>query len=168
MLRRVGDTGLDVLCCNAAVMHAADVVTEDGFDIQMQTNQIGHYVLVAKLWPALAKAGDLRGEARVIMHSSAARYFDGAGGGMYLPPSWGKKLDGKYFEKHAAGELGGEGWPVPGKMLMFNGPKETRYQQSKLANFAFTYALADKIAAAGSKVKSIAARGSAEMSRPLK
>jgi hypothetical protein len=33
----------------------------------------------------------------------------------------------------------------------------TRYQQSKLANFTFAYALADKITASGSKIKATAA-----------
>ena len=51
VLKRVGDDGLDVLCCNAAVMYIKDVVTEDGFDMQMQTNHLGHHVLVASSCP---------------------------------------------------------------------------------------------------------------------
>ena len=61
------------------------------------------------------------------------------------------------FERHADGELGGEGWPVPGKALLFHGPKQSRYQQSKLANFVYAYALRDRCASAGSKVKALVA-----------
>ena len=157
VLRRVGAAGLDVLCCNAAVMHHADLVTADGFDVQMQTNMLGHHVLVCRLWPALAAAADRRGEARVVMHSSAARYMDGRGSGMFFLPRWCRKLQPESFERHAAGGLGGEGWPVPGKALLFHGPKQSRYQQSKLANFVYAYALRDRCASAGSKVKALVA-----------
>ena len=138
VLKRVGDAGLDVLCCNAAVMHLNDEVTADGFDVQMQTNHLGHHVLVCRLMPALAAAGALRGEARVVMHSSEAKHVDGMNGSLLHPPSWGARLQPEYFEKHAAGELGGEGWPVPGKIMFFHGPKQTRYFQSKLANYVYT------------------------------
>ena len=157
VLRRVGAAGLDVLCCNAAVMHHADLVTADGFDVQMQTNMLGHHVLVCRLWPALAAAAERRGEARVVMHSSAARYMDGRGSGMFFLPRWCRKLQPESFERHADGELGGEGWPVPGKALLFHGPKQSRYQQSKLANFVYAYALRDRCASAGSKVKALVA-----------
>ena len=157
VLKRVGDNGLDVLCCNAAVMYIKDVVTEDGFDMQMQTNHLGHHVLVAKLMPALAAAGAKRGEARVVMHSSEAKHIDGMNGSIMHPPSWGARLQPEYFEKHANGELGGEGWPVPGKIMILHGPKHTRYFQSKLANYVYTYALKDKLDAAGSKIKAVVA-----------
>ena len=157
VLRRVGESGLDVLCCNAAVMHHADLVTADGFDVQMQTNQLGHHVLVCRLWPALAAAAERRGEARVVMHSSAARYMDGRGSGMFFLPRWCRKLQPESFERHAAGGLGGEGWPIPGKALLFHGPKQSRYQQSKLANFVYAFALHDRCASAGSKVKVLVA-----------
>lgn len=154
--RYPGAAGLDVLACNAGVMHLKDEVTEDGYDVQMQTNQLGHFMLVCKLWVALKAAGNTRGEARVVMHSSAARYFDGHGSAFMYPTRWCTKLQKKYFVKHEAGELGGEGWPVPGKALLFHGPKESRYQQSKLANFVFAYALDDKIKELeGCKVKAL-------------
>ena len=153
----VGDGGLDVVCCNAGVMHWIDEPTGDGFDLQMQVNQISHFLLVCELWPQLTQAGELRGEARVVMHSSAARYIPGSAGmpGMIVP-SCVQRLKPRFFEPHAAGGLGGEGCCSSVTMTMFAGKTQERYQQSKLANFVFAYALRDKIhASAGCKVKSL-------------
>ena len=155
VLAQLDDGALDVLTCNAGVMHQPDVVTEDGFDIQMQVNQLSHFVLTCELWPALTKAGELRGEARLVMHSSAARYFGGTLGMNTIPTSLAMPLKEKYFTKHASGDLGDSCCKC--KMLFFCGKVQDRYQQSKLANFIFTFALRDKINAAGSKVKAVVA-----------
>ena len=37
--------GLDVLCNNAGVMALKDQPTIDGFDIQMQTNHLSHFLI---------------------------------------------------------------------------------------------------------------------------
>ena len=66
-------SGLDVLCNNAGVMALKDVATKDGYDIQMQTNHLSHFLLSRELYPALVKAVQLRGEARIVNHSSFAR-----------------------------------------------------------------------------------------------
>ena len=142
VLRRVGAAGLDVLCCNAAVMHHADLATADGFDSQMQTNMLGHHVLVCRLWPALAAAAERRGEARVVMHSSAARYMDGRGSGMFFLPRWCRKLQPESFERRADGELGGEGRPRPGQGAPLpRAGRQSRYQQSKRREPPWRYAL---------------------------
>ena len=78
--------GLDVLCNNAGVMALKDQATIDGFDIQMQTNHLSHFLLTKKLFPSLQKAEQKRGEARIVNHTSISRF--GA-----------KKLESKYFEK---------------------------------------------------------------------
>ena len=36
-------SGLDVLCNNAGIMAYRDQATEDGYDIQMQTNHLSHF-----------------------------------------------------------------------------------------------------------------------------
>ena len=115
---------VDVLCNNAGVMALEDKATKDGYDVQMQTNHISHFLLTKELMPLLKKAKELRGEARVANHSSEARH--------------GKKLEAKYFEKNG-GNLGGDG-----SSMFLRGARWVRYQQSKLANAVFTKALAEK------------------------
>jgi NAD(P)-dependent dehydrogenase (short-subunit alcohol dehydrogenase family) len=64
-----------------------------------------------------------------------------------------KKLEEKYLGKNG-GDLGGDeggGW------MPFTGPRWVRYQQTKLANVVFTYALRDRAEKAGSMVKSLCA-----------
>lgn len=120
----LGDTGCDVLCNNAGVMGLQDIATSDKYDVQIQTNHLSHFLLTSVLWPAIKKAAELRGESRVINHSSGARKM-------------GKKpILAKYFEANG-GDLGGDGFPGHQKWV--------RYQQSKLANLLFTYALISRV-----------------------
>ena len=136
--------GLDVLCNNAGVMGLKDAATVDGADVQMQTNHLSHFLLTCEVWPLLCAAAAARGEARVVSHSSGARR-----GGLLEPA---------YLSAARGGDLGGDasGW-MPG-----TGGRWKRYQQSKLANVVFTYALRDRIAAlaegeAGANVKALVA-----------
>jgi NAD(P)-dependent dehydrogenase (short-subunit alcohol dehydrogenase family) len=130
---------LDVLCNNAGIMATVDQATVDGCDTQMQTNHLSHFLLTSSVWPLLEKAAELRGDARVVNHSSGARNRGGDGK---------KPLDRKYLGKNG-GNLGGD----QGNCLPFSGGRWTRYQQTKLANVVFTYALRDR----QSKVKSLVA-----------
>ncbi|OWU86299.1 short-chain dehydrogenase [Oceanicola sp. 22II-s10i] len=132
-----GETGLDVLVDNAGLMGLADEATGDGFDVQMQANHLSHFLLVHLAWPHLETAAALRGEARVVNHSSGARN------------SPKRPLTRKYLEPNG-GNLGGDGWPGMQKWV--------RYQQSKLANLLFTYALQDRAGAReGNAVKVLCA-----------
>lgn len=117
---RFGDSGCDVLCNNAGIMGTPDRATIDGFDEQMQANHLSHFLFTHEVWPLLEKAAELRGEARVVNHSSGARNR----------PS--KPLMARYLQANG-GNLGGDGFPGMDKWV--------RYQQSKLANLMFTYAL---------------------------
>ncbi|CAE8710240.1 unnamed protein product [Polarella glacialis] len=47
--------GLDVLCNNAGIMGVEDKATEDGCDIQMQTNHLSHFILTAYCMPLQRK-----------------------------------------------------------------------------------------------------------------
>lgn len=134
---QLADEGLDVLCNNAGIMATSDMATEDGCDTQMQTNHLSHFLLTGGVWPLLEQAATKRGEARVVNHSSGARKM-----GSPL-------LEAEHLGKNG-GNLGGDDLPAP-----FQGPRWKRYQQSKLANVVFTYALDDKAKAAGSKVMSL-------------
>jgi len=137
----LAEEGLDVLCNNAGIMGYGDKATEDGCDIQMQTNHTSHFLLTYLCMPLLNKAAELRGEARVVNHSSAARKMD-------KPMS--NTFDAKYADANG-GNLGGD------SNKAFKGANFQRYQQTKLANVIFTYALDERLQAKGSKVKALVA-----------
>ncbi|CAE7289408.1 unnamed protein product [Symbiodinium sp. CCMP2456] len=130
---------IDVLCNNAGVMALADEATKDGYDVQMQTNHLSHFLLTKELYPLLEKAAQERGDARIVNHSSGARKF----------PS--KELDADYLGKNG-GSLGGNG-----NSMFFGGARWQRYHQTKLANAVFTLALDERLRAKNSKVKALCA-----------
>ena len=130
--------GIDVLCNNAGVMALEDMPTGDGYDIQMQTNHLSHFLLTKLLWPLLEKAANEKGEARVVNHSSGARHSV-------------KKLEPQFLEQKG-GSLGGNG-----KSMFFGGGRWIRYGQTKLANAAYTAAMHEKLQNIGSKIKAIVA-----------
>ena len=134
----VADTGLDVLCNNAGVMALADTPTVDGFDVQMQTNHLSHFLLVRELMPALDRAAERRGDARVVHHTSGARM--GA-----------SRVEPKYLEPNG-GRLGGDS-----ASMWLLGARWRRYAQTKLANAAFTAELDARLRRRGSKVKALVA-----------
>ena len=115
---------IDLLVNNAGVMALKDEATMDGYDVQMQTNVISHFLITKELFPLLRKSE----EARIVNHSSMARL--------------GGPLVSDYFEKKG-GNLGGDG--TEEENLGFQGPRWERYHQTKLANCAFTYGLKEKL-----------------------
>lgn len=119
---------LDVLVNNAGVMALKDQATKDGYDVQMQTNVLSHFLLTKELFPLLKKSK----EGRIVNHSSMARL-----GGPLIP---------KYFGKNG-GNLGGN--EAEDENAGFRGPRWERYHQTKLANACFTYGLKEKLEAAG-------------------
>ena len=129
--------GIYALINNAGIMAMPDEATGDGFDTQMQTNHLSHFLLTRELFPLLEKGAAKHGEARVVNHSSMARKG--------VP-----KLEAKYLERNG-GDLGGDAFALNG------GGRWVRYGQTKLANAAFTAALHDKLQASQSKVKSLVA-----------
>ncbi len=141
-VRSLCPEGVHVLCNNAGVMALGDQATVDGFDVQMQTNHLSHFLLTQELMPLLELAAESAGEARVVNHSSVAR----------LRPS--KVLMAQYLERNG-GNLGGDGTRV--QNMMFGGPRWMRYNQSKLANAAFTAALHHRFRESGSKVMALVA-----------
>ncbi|MEL6184600.1 MAG: SDR family NAD(P)-dependent oxidoreductase [Myxococcota bacterium] len=121
---------LDVLCNNAGVMALADLATADGYDVQMQTNCLSHFLLTRELFPLLKAAP----EGRVVNHTSMARL--------------GPNLAPEYFEKRG-GDLGGDG--TDEENSSFGGPRWARYHQTKLGNCAFTYGMKARLDKAGIK-----------------
>ena len=133
-IQKLCPEGIHVLCNNAGVMAMPDQPTEDGFDIQMQTNHLSHFLLTCELMPLLEKAANESGESRIVHHSSIAR----------MNPK--KVLVPAYLEKHG-GNLGGNG-----ASMFLGGARWVRYNQTKLANCAFTAALHHRLQKKGSKI----------------
>lgn len=115
---------LDVLVNNAGVMALKDTATVDGYDVQMQTNVLSHFLLTKELFSILKNSP----QARIVNHTSMARL--------------GNPLELKYFLPNG-GNLGGNG--TEEENLSFQGPRWQRYHQTKLANFAFTYGLKKRL-----------------------
>ena len=115
---------VDVLVNNAGVMALQDQATADGYDVQMQTNVLSHFLITKELFPLLRKSA----QGRVVNHSSMARL--------------GPPLEAQYFEAKG-GSLGGDG--TEEENIRFQGPRWARYHQTKLANAAFTYGLKQKL-----------------------
>mmetsp|Transcript_21947 Transcript_21947/g.46319 ORF Transcript_21947/g.46319 Transcript_21947/m.46319 type:complete len:378 (+) Transcript_21947:40-1173(+) len=134
--------GLDVFCANAGIMAIDDNRTQDGFDVQIQTNQLSHFLLTSSIYPSVKDAAEKRGEARIVFQSSSAREMCSA-------------LEAKYFEKCDEGALGGnDSWTLS-QMAFGRGGPWKRYAQSKLANSTFIMALHRKLVESNSKIKSI-------------
>ena len=143
LIEKLSSKGLDVLCNNAGISSFPDEPTVDGFDPQMQTNHLSHFLLTQQVWPLLMTAASLRGEARVVNHSSGARLLNK------------EPFDVKYYGKNS-GQLGGDAESFM-QMITFHPPGVERYCHSKLANLIFTYALDDRIRQKSLKVKSLCA-----------
>lgn len=77
---------LDVLCNNAGVMALPPSLTEDGFDIQLATNHLGHFALTGLLLDLLKSSGP----ARVVNVSSG---FHRAGGDRFEAMMAGKRFN---------------------------------------------------------------------------
>ncbi len=115
---------VDVLVNNAGVMALKDQATSDGYDVQIQTNVLSHFLITKELYPLMKKSE----QARIVNHTSMARL--------------GPPLEQEYFEAKG-GNLGGDGTEEENQS--FRGPRWMRYHQTKLANAAFTYGLKKKL-----------------------
>jgi NAD(P)-dependent dehydrogenase (short-subunit alcohol dehydrogenase family) len=77
---------IDILVNNAGVMGIPEHRTEDGFELQLATNHLGHWTLSALLIPALLRAG----AARIVSVTSTAHHL-----GRPLNPT-NPQLEGSY------------------------------------------------------------------------
>lgn len=127
------------LANNAGIMATPDQATKDGYDTQMQTNHLSHFLLTAELLPLLEAEAQKNGDARIVSHSSLGREYTPNNG-----------LEEKYFQKNG-GNLGGNE-----KIMMGGGPYH-RYFQTKLANSVFAHGLHNKLQKKGSKVRAVCA-----------
>ena len=75
-------------------MASPDKATADGYDCQMQTNHLSHFLLTSLLFPSLERKAQVAGEARVVNQSSVSAWHPGT------------RLNKRYFGKNG-GNLGG-------------------------------------------------------------
>lgn len=127
------------LANNAGIMATPDEATVDGYDTQIQTNHLSHFLLTAELFYLLEAEAEANGDARIVNHSSFGR--------LHTPRD---RLEEEYFGQNG-GNLGGN------DIGLMKGGCFYRYFQSKLANSVFTYGLAEKLRARDSKVRAICA-----------
>jgi len=129
--------GLYCLCNNAGILAVPDDLTVDGFDVQMQTNHLSHFLLTRELLPLLRKFNGENDAARIVQHSSLGRHMTANG-----------KLEAPYLTKQdKGGNLGGH----KENAEMMKGPQWERYFQTKLANSVFCHSLDTKLTVAGEK-----------------
>lgn len=126
--------GIDVLMLNAGIMASKDARTKDGFEVQMQTNQLSHFALTRLVWKSVELAANIRGEVRIITHTS-----------FFRNPPISSKPKQKFYVKSEANTLGGDKtWSVSEALRVKEGPWE-RYHQSKLANSIFMMELHNRL-----------------------
>ncbi|HZD19000.1 MAG TPA: oxidoreductase [Actinomycetota bacterium] len=85
---------VDILVNNAGVMATPERRTEDGFELQLGVNHLGHFALTALLLPALLRSDD----ARVVSVTSTGRHSPGE-----LDPD-DPHLEGRYEPWRAYGQ----------------------------------------------------------------
>mmetsp|Transcript_3696 Transcript_3696/g.6335 ORF Transcript_3696/g.6335 Transcript_3696/m.6335 type:complete len:345 (+) Transcript_3696:123-1157(+) len=136
-VRELAPDGIYSLVNNAGVMAlpAEPCPKAEGLDVQMTVNCLSAFLLTKELFPLLKKGADKWGDSRVAQHSSASRKFPAG------------DIHERYWTK--GGNVGSDSVG-----LMMGGDRWKRYHQTKLAAGAFSYELADRIDAAGLKVKS--------------
>ncbi|CZR61099.1 related to retinol dehydrogenase 12 [Phialocephala subalpina] len=110
----LGDRGLDILICNAAIMACPFNLTPDGIESQFGTNHIGHFLLTNLLMPNVLKA-----EKPVVVMVSSSGHTQGD----VRFEDWNFDGDGEKGKGKAYSE-----WEA--------------YGQSKMANILFAKSLA--------------------------
>ena len=68
---------LDILINNAAIMACPLTRTAQGWEAQFATNHLGHFALTTALLPALEKAAQASGDARIVCLSSSGHKIAG-------------------------------------------------------------------------------------------
>jgi len=126
-------TSLYCLSNNAGIMATRDEITNDGYEKQMQTNHLSHFLLTKELFPLLLASAKEQGDARIVQHISMGRHS-----------TTSNIFDGEFLEKKEKdGMLGGD----DDGGGFGQGPEWQRYYQTKLANSIFCQALHDKLGA---------------------
>ena len=110
-------TQLDVLLCNAGIMAVPADVTQDGYEIQFQTNHLAHALFIKAFLPTIRQTAKDKGDARIVSVSSDGYNLAVKGG-----------LDFKTLKS-------------PQKMFF---GRYIRYGRSKLANILYAAEIAER------------------------
>jgi NAD(P)-dependent dehydrogenase (short-subunit alcohol dehydrogenase family) len=113
---RDASTRLDILVNNAGIMMTPEGTTEEGYEVQIGTNHMGHALLTHLLLPTLEETAKVNPDVRIIFVSSA---------GESVAPK-----DPYHFDQF--------------KTTMPNISTTSRYGISKLANVHYAAALAER------------------------
>jgi len=74
-LERLGDTQVNILINNAAIMFGPKNVTSNGFESHFQVNYLGHSLLIWSLLPSMRKASISSGRQSRIVNVSSSTHF---------------------------------------------------------------------------------------------
>jgi len=121
---------VDWLVNNAGIMALNFSKTEDGHEIQWQTNHLGHFLLTKLLWPTIAQTP---GETRIVQHSSSMHSIG-------FP-----KFDSTSMEFPKHGFFSWPIWNILMPLAKFPKHNWARYGVSKLSNVLFMRGLEQKI-----------------------
>lgn len=119
---------LDGLALNAGVMMVPFELTEDGYDVQLQTNHLSHSLLASLLFETLQQSPD----ARIVSHTSLAH-------------AMGKPVIN--FDSINEGDA--DSWWLGTAKRVGMLKTVVRYGQAKLANVLFANELARRLSAHG-------------------
>lgn len=143
-LRKSQSKSFDAVCYNAGLARdtgAKDVArTEQGFELTVGTNHLGHFYLHSKLLPFIDENA-----GRIVVTASSVHDPDSPGGGQGVPATLGD-LGG--FERAVADGTGRFDMVDGGE---FNADKA--YKDSKLCNILFIRELQRRLDSGGSRIK---------------
>lgn len=117
---------IDILVNNAGIMMCPEWKTEDGFDMQLGTNHLGHFLFTELITPLLMKSASSGFDTRIVIVSSIAHFK----GRIYWRDLHFEKKNHKYDRINA-------------------------YTQSKLANIMHARELASRLEGTGITVVSL-------------
>eukprot|EP00927_Polykrikos_kofoidii_P024310 TRINITY_DN22122_c0_g1_i1.p1 TRINITY_DN22122_c0_g1~~TRINITY_DN22122_c0_g1_i1.p1 ORF type:complete len:371 (+),score=59.62 TRINITY_DN22122_c0_g1_i1:54-1115(+) len=134
---------LDLLVNNAGIMAQGEQASCDGYDVQLQTNHLAHFLLTSLLWKKLLNVSGST-PARVVSHASSAHWMGGA------------KFDRQKLDVPPAAAKWCCFWNCVAPCMGVPPRPWKRYMMSKLCNVLFGLELQRKIdtAGLGSKVLS--------------
>ncbi|KAM0250500.1 hypothetical protein ACHAQJ_008623 [Trichoderma viride] len=139
---------IDLLFLNAGIMNLPPGKTDDGFDIQLGTNHVGHFLLTKRLLPVLKQtAAKADSDVRILSVSSAANMnspsFDGIiSEGLWKKGGWTSYGASKAANILFAAELAKRHPEITSVSLHPGMIKTDLYDETREGSFFMRYAMA--------------------------